>query len=156
MQPTRLRLSRRQRGQSLVEAAFVIPLLILLILAIVDLGRLAFAWVTVQYAAGAGARFAVTGVGEQNGTRLGLIKQAARRWSDLLPGRNAQINVRSWRGRRASGAGRENNPGGPCDLVEVEVVYTYRTITPLVGRLIPPIQFRGRERMVNEKWGSCD
>ncbi|HXF04406.1 MAG TPA: TadE family protein [Blastocatellia bacterium] len=156
MERARVRTSRRQRGQSLVEAAFVIPLLLFLILAIVDLGRLAFAWVTVQYAAGAGARFAVTGVGEQNGTRLGLIKQAAKRWSDLLPGQNAHINVRSWRGRRASGAARENNAGGPCDLVEVEVLYTYRTITPIVGRLIPPIQFRGRERMVNERWGTCD
>ena len=156
MEPTQSWTSRRQRGQSLVEAAFVIPLLILLILAIVDLGRLAFAWVTVQYAATAGARFAVTGVGEQNGTRLGLIKQAAKQWSDLLPGQNAQINVRSWKGRRASGSGRENNPGGPCDLVEVEVVHTYRTITPLVGRLIPPIQLRGRERMLNERWATCD
>lgn len=146
----------RARGQSLLEAALVIPLLLLMIVAIVDLGRLAFAWVTVQYAAGAGARFAVTGVGEQNGTRLGLIKQAAKRWADLLPGQTAQINVRSWRGRRASGAGRENNPGGPCDLVEVEVLYTYRTIAPLVGRLIPPLQLRGRERMVNEAWSVCD
>jgi hypothetical protein len=148
---------RGQRaGQSLIEVALVIPLLLLLILGIIDLGRLAYAWVTVQYAAGAGARFAVTGIGEQNGTRLGLIRQEVRRWTDLLPGAQANVNIRSWRGRRATGGGRENNAGGPCDLVEVEVLYTYRTITPLVGRLIPPINLRARERMVNERWSVCD
>ena len=48
-----------QRGQSLVEFAFVLPIIVLLIAAFIELGRAVFAWNTVANAARQGARVAV-------------------------------------------------------------------------------------------------
>ena len=47
-----------QRGQSLVEFAFVLPIIVLLIASFIELGRAVFAWNTVANAARQGARVA--------------------------------------------------------------------------------------------------
>ena len=48
---------RRERGQSLVELAFVVPLLLLLLVGIVEIGRFAFYSIVVSNAARAGAQY---------------------------------------------------------------------------------------------------
>jgi len=55
-----LRRSRRrgQRGQSLVEFAFVLPIIVLVIASFIELGRAVFAWNTIANAARQGARVA--------------------------------------------------------------------------------------------------
>ena len=55
------RRSRRrhgQRGQSLVEFAFVLPIIVLVIVAFIEVGRAVFAWNTIANAARQGARVA--------------------------------------------------------------------------------------------------
>jgi Flp pilus assembly protein TadG len=47
----------RERGQSLVELAFVVPLLLLLLVGIVEIGRFAFYSILVSNAARAGAQY---------------------------------------------------------------------------------------------------
>ena len=54
----RRRVRGRGRGQSLVEFALVFPIIILLILAFVEVGRAVFAWNTIANAARQGARVA--------------------------------------------------------------------------------------------------
>lgn len=49
------------RGQGMVEFALILPLLLLLIFVIIELGRLFFAWMAIENAARFGARYAVTG-----------------------------------------------------------------------------------------------
>jgi Flp pilus assembly protein TadG len=49
--------ARRDRGQSLVELAFVVPLLLLLLVGIVEIGRFAFYSIVVSNAARAGAQY---------------------------------------------------------------------------------------------------
>jgi len=49
---------RRQRGQSLVEFAFVLPIIVLVIASFIELGRAVFAWNTIANAARQGARVA--------------------------------------------------------------------------------------------------
>lgn len=145
----------RHRGQSLVEMALLAPVVILLMFGVVELGRVFSAWVTVQHAARAGVRMAITGQGEQPEARLALIEEAARTAAGHL--RGVQITVRSWDGTIANGGGREGDPGGPCDLVEVEVRYTYRPVIALMASLLPePIHLTGRERKLNEPWRSCE
>jgi Flp pilus assembly protein TadG len=46
----------RQRGQALVELAFILPLLVLLMVGAIELGRFCYAAIEVSNAAGAGAR----------------------------------------------------------------------------------------------------
>lgn len=149
---------RRSRGQGLVEMALALPLLLLLMLGIIEMGRLFFAWVTVQHAARAGARMAITGQGEQEGTRLGLITAKAQEVADNLYGGGTVITVRSWNGVVATGAGQEGDPGDPCELVEVEVRYTYRPVITLIADLMPndgQIVLQGRDRKLNEPWIPC-
>ena len=50
-------LSVRERGQSLVELAFVLPLLLLLLVGIIEIGRFAFYSILVANAARAGAQY---------------------------------------------------------------------------------------------------
>ena len=53
------RSGRRDRGQSLVEFALVIPIIVLLIASFVEIGRAVFAYNTVANAARQGARVAI-------------------------------------------------------------------------------------------------
>ncbi len=48
---------RRSRGQSLVEFALILPILLLLVVSAADAGRLFFAYVTIENAAREGAFF---------------------------------------------------------------------------------------------------
>ena len=52
---------RSQRGQSLVEFALVLPILLILVLGIVDFGMGLRAYVTLTNATREGARFAAVG-----------------------------------------------------------------------------------------------
>ena len=58
---------RCQRGQELVEAALALPMLVLMLLIVVDLGRAYFAYIAVIDAAREGARY---GVASQNSTEM--------------------------------------------------------------------------------------
>lgn len=51
----------KKNAQSMVEFALIIPILLLLILGIIEYGRLFFAWITIENAARSGARYASTG-----------------------------------------------------------------------------------------------
>ena len=56
--------SRRRRvgsGQALIEFALVLPLLLLLIVLVVNVGSMMYAWVTISNAARAGAQYAMMG-----------------------------------------------------------------------------------------------
>lgn len=150
------RSTQRTSGQTLVEMALIAPILVLLLFGIVELGRLFFAWVTVQHAARTGTRFAVTGRGEQEGTRLQQILKASRDACQTLPADSVEIIIRSWHGPRGRQQLRVGSAGGPCDLVEVEVRYKYQPVIPLIGTLMPKkIVMSGRDRKLNEPWVPC-
>jgi hypothetical protein len=58
----------------------------------------------------------------------------------------------------AAGAGQEGDPGDPCELVEVEVRYTYRPVITFIANLMPndgQMVLRGRDRKLNEPWVPC-
>jgi Flp pilus assembly protein TadG len=146
------------RGQGLVEMALITPLAVVCLFGIVEMGRLFHAWVTIQHAARTAARVAVTGQGEEDGTRLTRIITAAQNAATGLSGNAPIISVRSYAGVTTSGGARDNNPGSPCDLVEVIVRYTYRPVVPLIGSIMPnngELQLEGQDRKLNEPWIPC-
>ena len=59
-----------RRGQSLVEFAIVLPLLMLIVFGVLDLGRAFFALVTITNAAREGARFGVTNINLSDGMSI--------------------------------------------------------------------------------------
>ena len=54
-------LRNKGKGQGLVEFALILPILLMLLLGIVEGGRIIWAYVTVQNAAREATRYAVTG-----------------------------------------------------------------------------------------------
>jgi hypothetical protein len=136
--------------------ALIIPILVLLLFGLIEMGRLFFAWVTVQHAARTGTRFAVTGIGEADGSRLRQIHKAIQDACRTLPAGSIEVIIRSWHGPRHNQQLRVGHPGGPCDVVEVEVRYAHRAVVPLIGKLMPePMLLSGSDRKMNEPWAPC-
>jgi hypothetical protein len=52
---------RRYRGQTIVEFALIVPIMLLVLFAIIEIARLLFAWVSIENGARFGVRYAVTG-----------------------------------------------------------------------------------------------
>jgi hypothetical protein len=148
---------RRNQGQTVLEMAFVAPVLVLIMFAVVELGWMGFAWVTVQHSARVASRFAATGRGEREGNRGQQIREQAVQAARGLPPGRVRIKIQSWRGKRGQGNGRPDDPGGPCDLVEIEVEYTYESLVPLADVFFPEGGFvlRGKEKKLNEPWTKC-
>jgi Flp pilus assembly protein TadG len=67
----------RERGQSLVELAFVVPLLLLLLVGIIEIGRFAFYSILVSNAARAGAQYGAQNLASASDT-VGIAAAANR------------------------------------------------------------------------------
>lgn len=59
-QPSRRNARRRSRGQSLVEFALVLPILLLIVMVALDFGRAFFGWIGITNASRAGAAYAAS------------------------------------------------------------------------------------------------
>ncbi len=121
---------RRRRGLSIVETALAIPIFLLLVFGIVDIGRVLFAHMTLQHAVREGGRFAVTGRSSP-GTggshpRLDSIIQVVV--DDSAPFRLTTSDVLI-----SSVGGGSGSAGGPGDRVTIAVIYPVRLLTPLIG-----------------------
>jgi len=105
----------KSRGQSLVEFAILLPVFLIIVLGIFDLGRVIYDYSALHNAAREGARYGAVNHCDNNG-----IIAAARHYAVGL------------------GDGVEVYPdiiyslGVPVQI-KVRVVYPFRTITPLVG-----------------------
>lgn len=125
-----LPLSRRlgdghARGQSFIEFAAVLPIMILLLVGIVDFGRALDARMTVINAAREGARFGVTHAGDDAWgpyscpqIQANVPPEIMRMHSDMFTGGNTSISV-SGTGTCAAG-----------DELTVTVHYTYDPLFP--------------------------
>lgn len=114
---------RDRRGQSMVELALVLPVLLILILGMIDFGRLIQAYLTVQHAAREGSRLAITGAADS------AVVQRVR---DMAQGLNqSQLAVTvSPAGTRYSGSD-----------VTVTVQFDFRVMTPILRQIAGGGQF---------------
>jgi hypothetical protein len=117
---------RHERGQATVEAALVLPLVVLLLLAVIQVGLLVRAEVLVTHAAREAARAAA----------VDPDPQAAARAAALATTLDAQrLTVRV--------AGR----GGPGSRVRVDIDYRAPTDVPLVGGLLGDVTLHASATM---------
>ncbi len=100
----------RKQGQALVEFAIVLPLFLLLVLLIFDLGRAVYFYSAIHNAVREGARY---GIVDQNVSRI----QAVTREKAVGLEINPVVNITS-------------------DTVVVTVNYQFSTVTPLLDRVI--------------------
>jgi Flp pilus assembly protein TadG len=104
---------RKERGQAMVEMAFVLPIFLLVVMATVDFGFAFQRYITITNAAREGARFGIV-----EGTTATQIEEATR---ERLTGSLTEANV------------TVPTLGGSGGDVTVQVEYEYEFITPLGG-----------------------
>jgi len=115
------RLGKEEHGQALVEMALVLPLFLLLLFGVMEMGRIGYTYITVSNAAGAGGRMAT--IGGTNPEIETAIKNAA---SSLSPTSLTITITPTLLSQRYSGQG-----------VTVEVTYPVQLIIPLISNVIP-------------------
>lgn len=123
--------THRHRGQSLVEFAVVIPLFLLLVFALIDIGRLVY----INNALSEGAREAARwgSVQSRAQTAAGRTSIQAYAVSSLTAVPNAIVT-----------ASCLNDPGIPpgtnvaCDILVVQVSSQVTMLTPIVSQFIGP------------------
>lgn len=117
------------KGQALVELALVIGILTLVLLSIVEFGRLGHAYLVVHHASREGARVAALGYEDQ------VIRQRVQQAAGSLHGGLLDVTIDP--AQRSRG-----------DSVSIEVAYPLQLITPVPWGLLPnPFTVRGKTIM---------
>jgi hypothetical protein len=161
----------RQKGQTLVEFALILPILLLVIFVIIESGRIFQAYITVQHAAREGARYAITGRWDEEfaaepDPRVDSIEDIARNsLAGLVLAGPAGYDGE---GRILIGHyeikifGQNPNPppallegyaGLPGEKVAVQVAYRLQIITPGLNVIAPSVPVVGYVEMINEDFG---
>lgn len=149
--------TRLRQGLAAMEFALVLPLILAFAMAVIEGGVMFYSWLTIQKAAQSGARFASTGQGDDQGTRMSQILAVTQDWMEHLDKGDKTIVIKSWPNALPSGEGTAGDAGGPCQMVEVAVTYSYHPFTPLVGDALPEvINLHGFDRKLNEPWRPCN
>lgn len=99
---------RQESGSAVVEMAFVLPILLLILFAVIDFGRVFNYWENIHQISGQGARFAAVNTNPGTGTLQAWIKAQADT-TELRQG------------------------GGPAVPVAAQVCITFPNGTSLVG-----------------------
>lgn len=126
---------RDEQGQAAAELALVLPLLVLLLLAVVQVTLIARDQVLVVHAAREAAREAAVD------PRPASVRLAARRAGGF--------------GLKIERLGTESSQtGGAPVIVTVRVVYRAPTDVPLIGPLLPDVDLRAKAAMRRESPGT--
>jgi Flp pilus assembly protein TadG len=126
----------------LVEFALILPVMLLIVFSIFDLGRAVYAYSTIAEAARVGARIAIV---DQNTT---LIRQSAASYAVALGIDWGTVTVEFW----------QSDLSGPCPtpttvgcIVKVRVPYTYTAIIPVLTNLIGSIDMSSTTQLPVER-----
>ena len=113
----------------MVELAITLSLLLLILLGVMEFGRLGHAYLVVTHAAREGARVAALGYGDD------VVAERVLSAASTLNGSRIEVAVAP--GTRVRGEG-----------VMVQVSYPVEIITPLIQQIVPsPVIVRGKTTM---------
>jgi Flp pilus assembly protein TadG len=171
---TRERYAERRRGQALVEFALVIPIFLLMVFGLLDMGRAVYSNHTLSQAAREAARLAAaqaSWVGETTATEATCntiggpvcpadvaalkanVDAAANRMAvglGVIP--SAQVHMQCNPSTSAAPTGAWT--GSTCatrssgSLVSVRIAYTFTMITPVVGQIADNLSLSASATMV--------
>ena len=135
-----LRGRRKRRGQALVEFALILPIFLLVLLGILDLGRAVYASSTINNAAHEAGRRAivdqtcssVVAVGEQHSVSLGTVA--------------VEVTWLRSDGTSVIGSCPASAGISVTDIANVRVRYTYQAATPIISQLVGPISMVGETK----------
>ena len=109
--------ARRQRGAALVEMAIILPVLLVLLLGVIDLGRIFYAYEALANATREGARYCALHPGNQAGTQT-------RVQAELNTSMATDVDVTTT--CSDLGAGKQ---------ITVTATYPFEVLTPLIRQL---------------------
>ena len=125
---------RRGRGQALVEFALVIPLFLLMMVALFDLGRAVFAYNTLTNAAREGARLAIVNQYQPS------IVERAKSQTAMVELDDPSVSVTYW---QVAADGNPDTSEPECNklvavgcLAVVTFEATYRPMTPFISNIL--------------------
>jgi hypothetical protein len=124
--------SGHPRGQALVEFALAIPIFLLLMIALFDLGRAVFAYNTLTNAAREGARLAIVN------QDIPTIVERAKQQTAIVELNDPSVTV-EFDQKAADGSPDSSRP---CNLIAVGCLAvvsfeaTYQPITPMIGNIV--------------------
>lgn len=110
---------RQQRGQSMVEFALVLPIMLLLMMGMVDFSRMLGVYLILQHSAREGARLGITGATDSE-----IVSRVQGTATTLAPSA-LTVTITPAQGSRTSGS----------DLT-VKCQYPYKLMTPLVSSIV--------------------
>lgn len=142
---------RQGRGQTLAEFALVIPIFLLVLMGLFDVGRLVFVYNGLTNAAREGARLAIV---NQDGTRIVQRAQAMAFGVGLT---STPANIVAFYRQNPDPTDVQTNE--PCDnsddehaiavgcIAVVETEATWQAITPIIGNVMGPISMTARSEL---------
>jgi TadE-like protein len=127
---------RSERGQSLVETALVLPILLIILMGIFDFGRAIFAYNAVSNSAREAARLAIV-----NQDVTGVVAEGKRSAIGLNPDAiDVTFTLPDCSGTVKVGC-----------TAQVKVDHEWSAITPIIGSVIGPIQLSSTTEMRVER-----
>jgi len=139
-------LRRSERGQGLAEFALALPVLLLVILSVFDIGRAVFIYNSITNAAREGARLAIVNQTEASIDQR-VIEQAGGIETDVT-----KVDVTYW----SAGPNADPLQNAPCNgvgsnpplsigcVAVVDYEASWRAITPVIGSILGPITMHSR------------
>ena len=143
------------KGTSLIEAAIITPLFLLLTFSIVDFGALFYAYLALENGVSLASRYGVTGQTMNDpvtGTPLNHQDSLKLTMRQGTPTLTIPDSAFAFTHRSPGGGVWLAGPGGPGELEKVSVTYTWTFLTPLVGAFFPggQVDLRVDSAMKNE------
>jgi Flp pilus assembly protein TadG len=120
---------RSSRGSTLIEAALITPLLLLLTFSIVDFGALLYIYLSLESGVTQATRFAITGTATPGMSREEAIRDAMRQATPTLALPDGAFTFSFM---PAGASSWSSGTGGPGDIGRVTVNYTWNIMTPLI------------------------
>ncbi|MFL5681139.1 MAG: TadE/TadG family type IV pilus assembly protein [Chloroflexota bacterium] len=138
---------QRSRGQALAEFALVLPIFVVVIFGIIDMGRYVYDWNALNEASRAAARVGSVALWPPvcNGlTREACVKQVAKSRLTAVPIALTDVTVQCQRKSVSGGTYlgvSTNNCGGTVpwranDLMTVTITRRFTLLTPIIGQLL--------------------
>jgi Flp pilus assembly protein TadG len=126
----------RSRGQAFVEFALILPVLLLILLAAIDFGRVLFSWIEVTNAAREGAAYAILNPTDLNGITVRAAQETSvqgQRGEGSL-----EVAVACRDSATQAAVACNNAPvAGLGSQVTVDVARPFTFFTPLIGGAFP-------------------
>jgi Flp pilus assembly protein TadG len=149
------RLIGNSRGATLVEAAIMTPILLLLTFSVVDFAGLFYVYLALENGASQATRYAVTGQIISGQTREDSIKAAMR---SATPTLTIQDSMFSFSHMKPGTSVWASGTGGEGDIGRLTITYPWSLMTPVIrpfftnGQLV----IRVESAMKNERRFSSD